>query len=639
MTVDVRTPESQTRTLSLGSPDRQLLVASLAAAGAGAGGISVAAANALGRAGEPGVSACYWIGLGLLYAAPTAGAYCCRRSRSLVLVLTGVLVAGLYLVYLSATPSQFGTTDEFQTLRSLLDLQRTHHLFGANPLVSDYSKFPGSQVVFVVLHQLTGLSLATSARSVIFGELLAQGFALFTVGEILLGSPLVAYLGVAIYATNASYLYFDAQVFYESFALPLAIVSVALVLHAVRTRSQLDRYIILVLAAALGVAVGLSHHMVSYWLAAVLVLWSVVAAVHNYRHRRDDSAKVICPWIPAAATTLFAGGWYLFVAHQALAHELGPVFNSAYSAVKSVISGASGPKAPFSTPASIAAVNDPPFLKILGYLSAFGELVLLVLGLWQLRHRRWRAQTIAVFAFVALLYPLGLALRLTEATTETSSRTNEYSFVGLAVVAGLLWIDSLDPSLRRHASFRSRVTTGLVAIGGITLLGLGSVVVGQAPYDRIAGPYLVGADIRSVDPLGEQAAAWTAAVWPAGTRFAADPTNSRLIAALGEFVPEDGQVDGLSVGQLFLSPTVDSADLRILAGDKIDYVVIDQRLTEAPSATGPVFGSSMPGVRVTASAPVPAISFAKFAASPDFSLVYDNGTIRIFKVNSSLISS
>lgn len=84
------------------------------------------------------------------------------------------------------------------------------------------------------------------------------------------------------------------------------------------------------------------------------------------------------------------------------------------------------------------------------------------------------------------------------------------------------------------------------------------------------------------------------------------------------------------MNHLFLSSSIDKQDRTIIQGDKIKYIVVDRRLTEVPSATGPVFAGSGPQVKVKPSEPVPARDFAKFAASSQLSRVYDDGTIRIY---------
>ena len=118
-----------------------------------------------------------------------------------------------------------------------------------------------------------------------------------------------------------------------------------------------------------------------------------------------------------------------------------------------------------------------------------------------------------------------------------------------------------------------------------------------------------------------------------GAKIAADPTNTRLIGSSGDFTPEDGFIDGHPVNHLFLSTTLDQEDLSIIHGDKIQYIVVDQRLTQFPSASGPAFGSTKSGVTVSRSLPVAKADFAKFVSASQLSRIYDDGTIQIYKTN------
>ena len=640
-----RTDQTVAQTVAIQhQSDRWLSLVALASAGIGLGDFLVALAGVRARSGQTGVLVLYWLGIALLYGAPTAAALVCRRDRRALLILVVLLAAGLYVVSLVNSPLGLTTTDELQTLRSLNDLQRSHHLFSLNPLVQAYPRFPGSQIAIVTMQRLTRLSMSTSARLVIGPEQLLMCVALFALLERVSGSALAGYAGALVYTTNASYLYFDTQVFYESFALPLAILTLLLVVLAVRSPSVRERRIILSLATVTGVVVCLSHHMTSYWLAVILLVWWGLAAFRKLRE--PSSSNEVVPWVPAASISLFAALWYAFVAHAQVVHELGPVYDAGFKAIKAVVSGSIAPKAPFSSPSALAILNDPVSLQVIGYLSVVLVLLILVSGLLQglfdrgrharLQQRSVRRVEILVFSVAALIYPVGLVLRFTQASTETSSRSSEFAFVGIAVMAALFVsarvknVSTENSVETASTSRRVAVVAGVMATIAAVVLAFGGVIVGQAPYDRLAGTYLVGADLRSVEPFGQETAQWAAHHWPSGAKFAADATNTRLIASAGDFTPEDGTVDGDPVNHLFLSRSVDAEDIRIINGDKIKYVVIDERLTRFPSASGPAFGGSEPGVKVQPSAPVPSVDFTKFASSKQFSQVYDNGSIRVY---------
>lgn len=664
-TTRVVDPIPSTSRVNLGTSS----VVALGAFGIGLGDLLVALAGARNQSGGSGVSTLFWSGIALLYAAPTTAVLLGRLDRRSHLSLAVLLVAGIYVVSLITTPLGLSTTDELQTLRSLQDLQSSHHLFAINPLVVAYPRFPGSQIAFVMMHQLSGLSLATSAKIVIgIGEILLA-VALFALVQRVAGSTLAAYAAVVVYATNPSFVYFDSQVFYESFAIPLAIATLLLVLLGTRSVVASERRVAFMLASVVGTVVCVSHHMTSYWLVAVLLLWCLLAL-------RRPKVRIV-PWLPTLAIGTVAGLWYAFVAQKEVAHELGPVLQSAVDAIKSVITRTAAPKAPFSSTSALSALNDPVVLQIIGYISVVLAMLLIALGLREawlargrhsaLRLRGARTVEIAVFSLIALIYPLGLLLRLTQASTETSSRTSEFAFIGVSVMAALFVsaralrrfsgaetiavrrspLGNKEPEskfVEEKVAGRAKLplkhgagkpTRGFVvaSILATVILAVGGIVVGQAPYDRLPGSFLAGADFRSVGPLGEETARWAASNLAPGSKFAADPTNTRLLASIGNFTPEDGSIDGYPVNHLFLSTSLDQEDLKIIQGDKIQYIVVDQRLTRFPSASGPVFGSTKSGVKVSRSLPVPKADFAKFVSASELSRIYDDGTIQIYATN------
>ena len=115
--------------------------------------------------------------------------------------------------------------------------------------------------------------------------------------------------------------------------------------------------------------------------------------------------------------------------------------------------------------------------------------------------RRHRAEAMAVaLGVVVLAYPVTLVLRLTERGAETSNRSSEFLFVGIAFV--------LAPRRRRALAAPAAVAVAPPGGGGLlggalaTLLFAGGVIVGWGPLARLPGPYLMGTDTRSIEAQG-----------------------------------------------------------------------------------------------------------------------------------------
>ena len=598
----------------------------LAVFGGGLAEVLIALANQAGRGEHPSVAgACFWAGIVLLYVPTSLAAWRLRNDARALRFLAGLLAVSTYLVRILETPTQLATVDELQTLRSLRDVATTHHLFAVNPMVGAYSRFPGSQVAIVAVHQLTGLDLSTAGKMVIGFDHLVLVLALFALFRRVLGNAFAAFAAAAVYTTNSSFMFFDTQVAYESFTLPLAVAAVYLVAAAVRAAGRRQAAALSITATVVGAVVCVAHHMTSYWLAAVLVTWTAAAGLHRRRH---GATPVVVVLLPAAVVTTVAVLWYALVAHAQLHHELGPVFSGSLSAVRSALRGDTALKQPF-TATGTAAGENPVGLQIVGYASVALSLLLLGAGLVRLARRpHLRTPLPVTLGLLGLVYPVGLLLRLTRASTETSSRTVEFTFLGVALAVGVL---VAAPPLRSRRARHRLPRHRWLAPAGLVLLAVGGLVVGEAPYDRYAGPYLVQADTRSVTRPGQQAAAWAAAHWPAGSRFAAtDVTSALLVAAAGTFTPQTGVVGRLPVLYLFDSPTVDLRAAHIVQVDKIDYLVVDRRVTTTPS---PVLTWPMPAAvgPVTGSSPtLPEAYLAKFQKTPGLDRQYDNGVVVVY---------
>lgn len=615
---------------------RALMVAAFAV---GIGDLLVAFANVRGRDGLSGVRLLYDVGVLLLYLGPAFGALRLRRDRSATVILTGMLALGLFLVRVSSTPTRLATTDELQTLRSLNDLHRSHHLFAVNPIVGTYGRFPGSQVAVVALHDLSGMSMSTAGKVLLGGEHLLLCIALFILAERLIGHSFVAFLAVIVYACNPSYVFYDSETSYEAFAIPLAVVVLTLLVVAAGSE-LINRRRLIAVATVVGIVVCVSHHMTSYWLAAMLVGWTLFA----FFVRRRQHPQEFVPWLTTAVVTAFAALWYAFMARAQLTHELGPTVTDSISSIRSALSGSSPLKAPFSSTVPSEVFTDPFGLRLLGFASVGLGLSLLVGGLWQLRRRKQLPSLVVTMLGLGLLYPVGVALRVTQASTETGSRSSEFVFFGLAFCAALLAQVVLSPwplEVARGTRRKYRASVVALAYGafgtGVGVLAIGGVVLGTAPYDRTAGPYVVGADTRSVGLLGEETAKWAAANLPAGSNFFSDLTNANLIDSAGDFTRQDGVINGRSVKYLFTGPTFNAVCRDIIQGDKIRYLVIDQRLSTAVSGATYHVRIRKHGTTIASKTvnQLPSANLSKFAHAPGLNRIYDNGTIRIYEVASS----
>jgi hypothetical protein len=601
-----------------------------------AGGLlMVALGNNAAREEAGGAQALFWGGLLLIYAPIAFRLFSPSASRRECLGLSLLLGASLFVVKVLYNPVGFIPHDEMATLRQTWELLETGHFFTANPVVQGYAGYPGLEAVTAALSQISHLSLYVTAMIVIGGARVTLMLALFLFLERVGGSHRVAAIGVAVYACNPSFLYFDSQFAYESLALTIG---AALLLASLRwsdakpIERSLNRTGLIAAMAVLAATLVTIHHLTAYSVLAFLAIWALLVQLGrrsavNSRFpstRAHDPSRLAGfrwfdgPALPALFVLVAGALWLIFVAGDVTSTELGSVFKDAFNSIADLITGKSGTKTIFGAG---HGENNTTAARLLGIASIIPLLAVIPFGLRRTWLRRDSSAVWRALAVVALLYPVTLGLRLTQAGTETSQRASEFVFVGLAFVSGLLIVEHFPPAnWRRRAAW----LISLTAIATITFIG--GFIVGESPITRQPGPYLVAGESRSVSAEGLAAARFAAAHLPPHSRVLVDRVNGTLLAGIGHLDPVIGSINGIPVSTVFFSRTYESRDQEVISEDAIDYVVVDRRFVDVPPSSDFYYEPD----EHSGGNPISRESLQKFAALDGLDRIYDNGAIAIY---------
>jgi hypothetical protein len=558
----------------------------------------VALADVAARDGTGGAHALFWTGLLVIYVPAVLHAWGSppRAEAVLGVVLMGV---ALYLVKVLHSPLHFTFHDEFSTLRTTADIERFGQLFEHNPLIEVHPFYPALELVTSALSSVTGLSIFVCGLIVIGVLRVALMAALFLTFEAAV-STRVAALGTVLYACNPNFVFFDSQWAYESFALPLALVAVAMAAQGRRTA---------LLAIPIVITLCISHPLTSMALTLFLVVW---AGFDTWTARRADGPGRRELWILAAVGAAFLALWAALVA-RSLGGYLGPVLGDAGDSLVDLLLGESGPKRIFGA----AGVADTPLVeRMIGFAAVLLALAAIGFGvraIW----RRYSPLAGALLA-AALVYPLSLPLRLTEAGTEISNRASEFVFVGVALLAAVVL------SERRAARFAAPL---VVVAASIALMG--GVIVGTARYARLPGDYLVVADESSIEPEGRLAASWAREELGTGNRIFTDRINGLLMGSIGLQDPQVGEILGRPVPYLFTAPTVDDDVRLIVSADDLDHLVIDRRTTTALPTVGFYFEREEPGAYEHRS-PLDLAALLKYDLVCPVGRAFDSGNLVVY---------
>lgn len=590
----------------------------------------------------------YWLGLITLFA-PIAGrlaATGCSRTERLGLVLIAGM--GLYLVKVMHSPIHFTFHDEYMHWRTVNDILRYAHLFHQNPIIPTMSLYPGLATMTASIASMSGLSVYTIAIIILGVGRVILTLSLYLLYELASGSSRVAGIAALLYMANPSLIYFDAQFAYESLAVPLAVFTLfAITYRTAKLRDQDRRGITLIILLGLS-AVVVTHHLTAYVFVAFLILWTLTPVIYRivkgliewlqgYRSLkwlmkkqvvdltadvRSDSRWLIegdnlVPSNVMLLAVVISGVWLSFAAIFTVLYLSPYLVNGIMEFFRMILLGEGGRQLFRSS-----LYSAPVWEQIFGYLSVMLILIGLFLGWIQI----WKRSTnflVLALGLGALAYPLSLVFRLTSWGVEAASRTSGYLFVSVAFTLSIeLW--SLRASRSGDQKFQ------WIATCLLTLIFTGGVILGFPTWARMPGPYLVSADMRTIEQQSIMAATWSKEYLGPANRYYADRVNRLLMATIGDQFPVTGFTTPVNA-RLMFSETLGREEKDIIKRSRIDYLLVDRRLSLGPPMAGVYFGDGESRVTDRKSS-ISATALAKFDSLDSIDRIFDSGDIQIYDV-------
>ena len=555
-----------------------------------------------------------------------------RRERIAIVVLLGI---ELFWANLMRSPTSFSNYDGLAHLRSLDDILRFGHLFHPNPLLIVSPYFPSLEIVASAIAQLSGADPFASGVVLLGFIRILFAMALFLFFEEVSSSSRLAGLAAAIYILNPSLAFFGGGFAYESLALPLIPMILLITARWARSSSASWRGDLGLMLGVLLATLIIGHHLTSYSLAILLVTW---AALHVLvRHRDRYSA-----WIAMAglAAALGVAVWLFSVASLTLGYLIPPLSAAVQQTVRLITSGES--RQLFQS----AAGDVAPLWERLAGICATGFLLAwLPIGIGAI-WVRLRTNSLALLLLgVGLGYPASLVGRLTPTGSEAAARSSAIVYFGLAFVValGILsfgdFVEWLIPRMHLPRTLASRVRhlAGLTApwravgVAGFGVLVLGTVILGTSPASRLPGPYLVGADDRSIDGESIEAATWARDELGPDRRIAADRVNRLLLGSYGMQRVVLHHSEGVETWQLFLSPGIGRAEQATLVQINLAYLLIDRRLSDSLPLLGFYYEEGeIFNERHTS--PISPAVLGKWDTDPAVDRVFDSGHLQVYDV-------
>ena len=534
----------------------------------------VAGADGLSRSTRSTSQVPFWVGMLVIFV-PIAFRLASREAgRGERLALVVLLGMALYLVKVMHSPFDFLYADELVHVHNANEIMRTHHLFSGNSILSVTPYYPGLASLTAALSTLSGIGIFGSGVIVLGVTRFVMMLGLFLLFERLSGSAHVAGLAGAIYCANSNFLFFNSQFAYESLALPLLVL--VLVCLAEREAASSAEKAAWTLPIILSVgAVVVTHHLTSYALAIFLILYAGIAFLLRRRTGKTG------PWPYAVLAIGAAIAWLVLVASSTVGY-LTPAISGAFTSTFHTLTGESAPRQLFSSSGASGGYQVASIERIVG----LGSVLLIAIAYpfgFIVTWRRVRNDALGILMLIssALIFVV-LGLRLAPAAWETANRSQEFLFIGLALVLGFVGLELFEPA---RAPWLGRALTA----GALAAIFAGGIIAGWTPDFRLPQPYHVKAGRHVLHPEGVELASWAASL-PLGSRFAASDADARLLIAKSNSVALTGVYP--DVNDILKSTDLPAWQLSLLRDHSLRYVVVDRRTRSFDNMEGYYFGLS-----------------------------------------------
>jgi len=603
----------------------------LAALSTAAGLLVASIADARARVSDPSAPNLFWLGL-IVIIVPNAvllirpGASRLERVGSVLLI--GL---GLYCVKVLQSPLMFTFFDEFLHTRTVEDIVQTGKLFTPNALLPVSPLYPGMESATSSLMLLGGMTSFQAGVVLLAIARIVFLLGLFLFFEAITGSSRLAGVAALVYMANPSFVFFSAQFGYESFALALAVLTLYAVFR--RGRAVDPPFVSWVLIVTFGLAMVVTHHVTTIILTGFLFVWSGVhllegrrgapglnwSSVHVVRAIRNRSYRSPSPLKPALLIGAMAVAWLVLVASTTIGY-LAPALEGAVAQVLQLALGQSGPRQLFTGVGPAA----PTWEVATGYISVAIILVLLPWGFFQLVRARQLNSAQVTLAIVALGYPAMQVARLTERGAEISARMMTFIFIAVAYVLAVGLVASVPWRVPRALKLA-------IPVALLSVVYLGNVVVAVPIWMRLPGPYLVGADPRSVEVESITGAEWVRDNLGPDNRFLADRSNRLLLGTIGQqhLVTVGG--DRINLRPAFFATTLGEDELGRLIVGRVRYVLVDRRLSSSLPLVG-VYTERGEAAGRRRTTPIPPAALGKYDFIPRVSRLYDSGNLQVYDI-------
>lgn len=497
--------------------------------------------------------------------------------------------------------------DENLHVTTLVNIVGERRFFYPNTMLPVSPHYPGLEFATAGVHWLTGLPLIVCQVLVVLTARSVFILALFLLASRIGRSTQVGAATVLLYAGSAQFYFFNSQFSYQTVAIAMLMAALYMLVRAFDSEEERPWKELLAVQVCLG-GLAITHHLTSWLMLGVLWLLAL------FFWRGGEERRYKLTLVTAEIATVVVLAWTALIAPLLISY-LGPIFDGASSQLLTALDGKGAREVGTASDGTAA----PTWEVMVMAASILLWIAMLVPAAW----RAWRGGSLGptraryVPLGIAVIFPLLQVARFSAAAGEVADRASTFVTMAMALVVAA-W---LAPRLHFYR--------GLV-VPGLVVLILGGTLIGSGPdWQRVPGPYLAGAEQRSIDSETVAVAQWFGTYVPDGSRVAADSTFSRLLPNFAPVVPLTQPAGYENMTPLFIAHTVDQQVLELILHNDVDFIVVDTRFVGQTVRSGCYFeGSCDYGPDANT---IKRDQVQKFEGQQGFDLVLD-GPVRVYDV-------
>lgn len=590
--------------------------------------------------GDPGYHyTLYWLGMALFLVPASIRLLrvdgVSAGERKVLLIAIAVFT---YVPRVLRSPDRPLFFDELAHWSQSEHLYQSGKLFQPNvvEIVADY---PGLHILTVAAQHLSALD--TYQVGLVIGGLshVLDLLAVFLLTRRLLGSDRTAALAGLCYALNPGYLLFTAQYAYETLALIFVAWAIALANEAGGAeKSRADRWKWIGATGVVIAALAVTHHLSSLFLAFVLIVYALA-----HRPWRDWERGRHAVWI--ALIAIAANALWMGTFGSSVFTYLAPYPRQGLEQVLAFFSAdgqSGGSRSAFQASSlpqyeMLLALAAPPLVSLLG-----------AIGAWLNRRRLRTSPMLRTVFVVSICYPLSIPFVLTTAGAPGAHRSWPFTYLLLAALLGAtIGAATLgnfgrrgrpeQPRRTTSAARRRRINALLKAAAVIVVM---IVIIGNSGSENndenmFPGPWQDGTDSRTESPELLALATWARETQGGGHNFISDYTTGGVF---GAFADDDYLVNFPSWDLYFYDAPPKLQTLEELGPDKVDFMLVDSRLSDSPFNAGYYFDQSEPEA-FTRTSPIPLAALDKFTQYPWAVKIYQSQHYALYRLEPSEVDA